>query len=119
MGRNRRTENGKNTVADKLDDGAAPALDDLRHLAEIVVQHGDKVLGFHALTHGGEAPQVTHQDGERPLFASQSQSFRRFQKLPDNLVGKVAPKGFTEQLVAQLQLTIQRLNALHSLHRVP
>ena len=48
-------------AADEFNDRAVSALDDLRHLAQIVIEHGDEAVGRHALAHGGEAPQVANQ----------------------------------------------------------
>ena len=63
---------GHHAVADVLVDGAVVREDDLRHLGEVLAQHGRHLLGFEPLGDGGEAAQVGEEDGDQTPTRAQA-----------------------------------------------
>ena len=69
----RRAPERHHRVADELVERAAVVEDDLRHRAQVLVQHGHHLLGGELLRERGEAADVAEEDGERHALPAQHQ----------------------------------------------
>ena len=63
-----RAPQGHHRIADELLHPAAVALDDLRHGREVAILQGPDLLGIAALGKGGEADEVSEEDGHQAPF---------------------------------------------------
>lgn len=71
----RGTEEDHDGVADKLVDGAAVLVSDLRHFREVFVEEKREFLCFHGIRSLGEAFDVRKEDGELAPFVFEGDVF--------------------------------------------
>ena len=114
-----RAENDQHAVAQKLNERAVLAFDLFVHLAEIMVDHGDEVLGGHPLRQGGKAPQVAHHHRERLPLPAQLPAAGRIQDLFHHVIRQIAAEGLLQDPVPQFQFAVELLDPLHGPNGVP
>ena len=93
-----RPEKGQNAVADDFINDGLIVQKNFDHFAKVAVQQLNNLLGRHSGGERGEAPQIAHEDGNLPGFASHFQGVLRFQEFFHHLFGDIAAEGVPDKI---------------------
>ena len=99
------SEHGENGIAQKLDNGAFSAQNDVGHDPQEVVDQPHHLFGRKAFGHGGEAAQVGHHDGDVLLLSSQLLALGRFEQTVHHVIGEISSEGLLNETAAQFELS--------------
>ena len=103
----RRPEHGDDRVPDELQDIALPGVDDLDHLAEIMIEHVDEIHRVHLLRKLRRTPQIGEHHRDRPTFAADLRVFPVLQDLRRDFICQVLSQRAADKGVLLLEFFLQ------------